>query len=113
MNADEKRLYRMKADIIKAIAHPLRLAVVEFLRDGEKCVCDIVERLGAGQPNVSRHLSLMVKAGVLSNRKEGLKVYYSLRWNCVANFLLCVEGVIREQCRATEAVMRMMGRNSG
>ena len=90
MKNDNNLLFEKQAEIAKAIAHPLRIAVIDFLRDGEECVCDIAEHVGAERSNVSRHLSVMVKAGILSCRKEGLKVFYQLRTPCVADFLGCV-----------------------
>ena len=106
MDSDELELCRMKAEVLKAMAHPLRLAIVEFLKRRERCVCEIVEHLGAGQPNVSRHLALMVRAGVLGNRKEGLNVYYRLQTPCVLDFLGCVDGVIRERTRKARRLLR-------
>lgn len=106
MDSGELEFYRMKAEVLKAMAHPLRLAIVEFLKRRERCVCEIVEHLGAGQPNISRHLALMVRAGVLSNRKEGLNVYYRLQTPCVLNFLGCVDGVIRERVKKTRRLLR-------
>jgi len=66
----------LQAEIFKALAHPTRLQIVELLREGEKCVCEIVPELGMEQSNVSRHLNHLKKEGVVSCRKEGLKVYY-------------------------------------
>ena len=97
MDDQTRRLYRMKADVLKAVGHPIRLAIVEALRDGERCVCDIAEEVGAERSNVSRHLSVMVRAGVLTSRKDGLRVFYCLRTPCVLDFFSCVEGVLREQ----------------
>ncbi len=65
-----------QADIFKTLAHPMRLHILELLREGERCVCEIVPALGTEQPNVSRHLALLTKEGILSRRKEGLKVFY-------------------------------------
>ncbi len=65
-----------QADIFKTLAHPMRLNILELLREGERCVCEIVPALGTEQPNVSRHLALLTKEGILSRRKEGLKVFY-------------------------------------
>jgi ArsR family transcriptional regulator len=90
-------LFERQAEIAKAVAHPLRIAVIDFLRDGEKCVCDIAEHIGSERSNVSRHLGVMVHAGVLSCRKDGLKVFYSLRTPCVADFLSCVVHVLKHQ----------------
>jgi DNA-binding transcriptional ArsR family regulator len=96
---DEKKvlLYEKQAEIAKAVAHPLRIAVVEFLKDGEKCVCDIAEHVGSERSNVSKHLSLMVGAGLLDCRKDGLKVIYRLKCPCVFDFLSCAIQVLKHQ----------------
>ena len=106
MHRDSPQLSAMKAEMIKALAHPLRLSITEFLSGGERCVCDIAGRVGAGRSNVSRHLALMVRAGVLSNRKEGLMVLYRLRCPCVMRFLQCVDGMLRERIGSAEALLR-------
>jgi len=98
-------LFEKQAQIAKALAHPLRMAVIDFLQDGERCVCDIAEHLGAERSNVSRHLSVMVRAGVLSCRKDGLKVFYTLRTPCVADFLSCVIRVLKQQARDNEKLL--------
>ena len=105
MDTETWQLYQLKARIVQAVAHPLRLAIVEFLRDGEQCVCDIAAHVGAGRPNVSRHLGVMLRAGVLEQRKEGLRMLYSLQTPCIVNFLSCVTTVLREQCEANAAVL--------
>ena len=98
-------LFERQAEIAKAVAHPLRVAVIDFLRDGEKCVCEIAEHLGSERSNVSRHLGVMVGAGVLSCRKEGLKVFYKLRTPCVAKFLSCATGVVKHQARENKKLL--------
>ena len=65
MSRESDRILSMKAEVFKALGHPIRLAVVEALRDGEACVCDIAEAVRAERPNVSRHLAVLVAAGVL------------------------------------------------
>jgi len=94
-----------QAAIAKAVAHPLRVAVIDFLKDGEKCVCEIAEHLGSERSNVSRHLGVMVGAGVLSCRKEGLKVFYALKTPCVAEFLSCVTRVLRDQAQESKRLV--------
>jgi DNA-binding transcriptional ArsR family regulator len=96
MDAADFEVYELKAEVLKALAHPIRLAVADFLADGEQCVCDIADHVGAERSNVSRHLSVMVNAGVLESRKDGLRVLYSLRTPCVLNFLSCATDVVRE-----------------
>lgn len=95
MDAAEKKLYEIKADVIAAAGHPIRLAIIDFLKDGERCVCDIAEHVEAKRSNVSRHLAVLLKAGIVEHRKDGLKMMYSLKTTCVLNFMSCVEAVLR------------------
>jgi len=95
-------LFELQVEIIKAIAHPLRIAIVEFLKDGPQCVCDIAEYIGSERSNVSRHLSVMVSAGVLESRKEGLKVIYKLKTPCILDFLSCIIACLKQQLKDSE-----------
>ena len=99
------RLFERQAQIAKAVAHPLRIAVIDFLREGERCVCEIAAHVGSERSNVSRHLSVMVRTGVLSCRKDGLKVFYDLRTPCVADFLSCVVRVLKQQAKENEKLL--------
>ena len=108
MDATSRKLYEMKAEIIQAAGHPIRLAIIEFLKDGEQCVYDIATHVGAQRSNVSRHLAVMLNAGIVDCRKDGLKVIYSLRTPCILNFLSCVTDVLRHQVRANAKVLRRL-----
>lgn len=101
-------LYEKQAEVVKAIAHPFRIAIVEFLKDGEQCVCDIAEHVGSERSNVSRHLSIMVNAGVLGYRKEGLKVIYKLKTPCILNFFSCITGVLKGQAKENEKLLKSL-----
>jgi len=68
-----------QAEILKAIAQETRLNILELLRDGERCVCEIFPAIGQEQSNVSRHLNMMQKAGILTRRKDGLKIFYAVK----------------------------------
>ncbi len=98
-------LFEKQAEIAKAIAHPLRIAVVNFLKDGEQCVCDIAEHIGSERSNVSRHLSVMANAGLLEYRKEGLKVIYKLKTPCILEFFSCVSRVLKQQVKEDERLL--------
>jgi ArsR family transcriptional regulator len=108
LNRQKKALFVKQAEITKAIAHPLRIAILDFLKNGEQCVCDIAEYIGAEQSNVSRHLSVMVKAGVLGCHKEGLKVIYRLKCSCILDFFSCVTGVLKEQARESKQLLTVL-----
>jgi DNA-binding transcriptional ArsR family regulator len=94
MGPVEKERLRLKSEVFKAMGHPLRLGIIEFLRNGEQCVCDIVEHVGTEISNVSKHLSVLKKAGIVNDRRDGLKIMYSLAMPCALDFIHCVEGVV-------------------
>ena len=73
----DKSIYS-KAKIFKALGDPIRLEIIEFLRDGEKCVCDIVMHVGIIQPLVSRHLAILKSCGIINDRKKGNRRLYSI-----------------------------------
>lgn len=64
--------------VFRAFSDPTRLRILNLLRGGELCVCDIVRVVGAPQPKVSRHLAYLRKAGLVTSRKQGLWMYYQL-----------------------------------
>ena len=101
-------LFEKQAEIVKAIAHPLRIAIVDFLKDGEQCVCDIAGHVGSERSNVSRHLSVMVNAGVLGYRKEGLKVIYKLKTPCILDFFSCITACLKQQAKENEKLLKSL-----
>ena len=102
---DKQLLFEKQAEIAKSLAHPLRIAVIDFLKSSEQCVCDIAEHVGAERSNVSRHLSIMVAAGILESRKDGLKVLYKLRTPCILDFFSCVGGVLKQQAKDSRKLL--------
>lgn len=105
MDVHDDRRLRLKAEVFKAMGHPLRLGVIELLRDGEKCVCDIVEHTGTGISNVSKHLSVLKKAGIVTDRRDGLKIMYSLTMGCALDFMKCVEGTVIKRLEDQRSAM--------
>ncbi len=75
----DNRIYEAQAEYFKALSHPVRIKIVQYLKEGERCVCKIVPYLQEEQSNVSRHLAALKRAGILSSRKEGVSVYYRVR----------------------------------
>jgi len=99
MNTKTQARYEARARIIKAMAHPTRLFIVDVLSRKEKCVQELTEMIGADISTVSRHLGVLKSAGILSDEKRGAQVYYKLRVPCVLNFFDCVESVIKTTAR--------------
>jgi len=99
MNAKTQAQYTARANIIKAIAHPTRLFIVDQLAENEKCVCELTRMIGADMSTVSRHLSVLKAVGIIQDEKRGLQVYYKLKTPCILNFFSCVETVIKHNAR--------------
>jgi ArsR family transcriptional regulator len=87
--------YEQRAAIMKAMAHPSRLMMVDALAHGEQCVCDLTTLVGHDISTVSKHLSILKNAGIVEDEKRGKNVYYSLKVPCVLTFFHCMESVLK------------------
>ena len=105
MTSEEKERLRIKADVFKAMGNHVRLGIIEFLDAGEQCVCDIVDHVGTDTSNVSKHLAVLRRQGIVADRREGLKIFYRLTMPCAVDFVRCVEGVIFNRLDEQRAVM--------
>ena len=90
----KSNLYEKKAQIFKTLSNPVRLEIMDFLADGEKCVCEIVENLNYEQPHISKSLIKLKEAGLIKDRNEGLNVYYSLKIWCMGNCFNCLDKIL-------------------
>ena len=100
MDAKTQAKYEARARIIKAMAHPTRLFIVdELARNGKRCVCELTEMVGADMSTVSRHLAMLKNAGIVEDEKRGSQVYYKLRVRCVLSFFECVESVMKRNAK--------------
>ncbi len=95
MDPKTRARFEARAAVIKAMAHPTRLFIVDELSRGERCVCELTDMIGADTSTVSRHLSILKGAGIVKDDKRGSQVYYNLRVPCVLNFFDCVESVLK------------------
>jgi ArsR family transcriptional regulator len=93
--AQAQAKFKNQARILKALAHPSRLLIVDELARGERNVRQLTDMIGVEMPTVSRHLSVLRDAGILADDKRGLQVFYRLRVPCVLNFFQCVDAVQR------------------
>jgi len=84
-----------RARVVKALAHPTRIFLLEELSRGERCVCELTEMVGADVSTVSKHLAQLRSAGLVRDEKRGTMVFYHLRARCALNFLDCVETMVR------------------
>ena len=107
MTAEIQARFEARARIVKALAHPTRLFVVEELARGARCVAELTQMVGADMSTVSRHLAILKSAGVVQDEKRGAQALYRLRMPCVLKFFDCVcevaESVAEEQWKAVKA----------
>ncbi len=107
---DRKAMLNARAKVLKAMAHPTRLFIIEELEKGERCVCDLTEQIGADVSTVSKHLSVLKQAGVVLDDKRGNQVFYSLRVPCILNFFGCVESVLESNAREHATLLEAVGK---
>lgn len=105
MDIKTKQKYEARAQIIKAMAHPTRLFIVDELDKGERCVCELRDMIGADISTVSKHLSVLKQAGIVEGEKRGLQVWYSLKIRCILNFFGCVEDVLKSNVQSVKNVV--------
>jgi ArsR family transcriptional regulator len=104
MDAKTQAQLEARARVMKAMAHPSRLYIIERLSLGEHCVCELRDMIGADLSTVSKHLSVLKEAGIVETEKRGVQVFYRLRVPCILNFMNCVEAVLTRSSRERTAV---------
>jgi DNA-binding transcriptional ArsR family regulator len=86
--------FEARAKILKALAHPTRLFIVDELSRGQRCVQELTEMIGSDISTVSKHLSVLKNVNVVSDEKRGTQVFYTLKMSCAVNFFSCVEDIL-------------------
>jgi ArsR family transcriptional regulator len=99
MNAADRARLERRAEVIKALAHPSRILIVELLAQGERCVCELTDSVGADMSTVSKHLSLMKSVGLVEVEKRGQNAYYRLACPCLGDFFECVDSIQRSHAQ--------------
>ena len=108
MDEQTRKLYALKAEVMQALGHPIRLAIIDCLSRGDDSVGEIAERVEAERSNVSRHLGVLLKADIVENRKEGLHSIYRLKTPCVLGFTACLTNVLRERAESATALLESL-----
>lgn len=94
------------ADVLKSLSQPTRLKIIDFLRDGERCVCEIFPAINEEQSNTSRHLTYMQTHGILSRRKEGVKIFYAVKHSEVFEIIDLAEGIVKTEIEFRSGVIK-------
>ncbi len=88
-----RKYFKARAEVMKALAHPSRLMMVEELSRGERCVCELTELVGYDISTVSKHLNILKKSGIVRDEKRGKQVLYHLNTPCIMDFFSCLDAV--------------------
>lgn len=98
---------KVRSEILKALAHPVRILIVETLARGDRCGGELNKLADIDQSNISRHLASLKKAGIVTDRRAGMRVYYHLQTPCILNALRCAVEVV--QTEAKNKIMLLHG----
>ncbi|PIQ86003.1 MAG: transcriptional regulator [Candidatus Omnitrophica bacterium CG11_big_fil_rev_8_21_14_0_20_45_26] len=102
--------FKIKADFLKGLAHPIRLQVIEYLKNGEASVGKLVKVLGVEQSNLSRHLATLRELGILEARQEKTTVYYSIHDHDIFKILRPVAEVLKKKLKRSEKLLASLGK---
>lgn len=104
----DKKVFKLHAEVCKALAHPLRIEVIDVLNKKELCFTDILEQTGGLKSNLSQHLSVMVNCGILKVRKDSRCNYYSLSSTKVAKACSLMREVLIENLRKHKEILEKL-----
>ena len=97
---------KTRADILKALAHPVRVLIVSALTEGDRCVCELNKLVEIDQSGLSRHLALLKKAGIVSERRDGMRVFHHLETPCILKAFECAVEVVRKDAKRRNKYMK-------
>jgi DNA-binding transcriptional ArsR family regulator len=100
-----QKILEGQASILKALGQPTRLQILELLKEGERCVCEIFPAISQEQANVSKHLSILKQVGILESRKEGLRILYRIKTPEILNLLSGVSKLLKAQAQEQHKLM--------
>lgn len=106
MKSMVKPQHEARAKIIKAMAHPSRLFIIEELSRRRCCVNELTGMIGADTSTVSKHLSVLKNAGLVIDEKKGNSIFYSLRVPCIMDFFGCVEDVLSANVKEQNKILK-------
>jgi len=106
MDSRTKARFEARAKIMKALAHPTRLFIVDQLSRRERCVNELTGMVGSDMSTISKHLSVLKNAGIIIDEKRGLQVYYKLKFACVLNFFGCIESMMELNVKEQSGLVR-------
>jgi len=106
---DNLGLLQKRLNVCKAVANSTRLHILDLLREGEKCVCELLPLLELEQSNVSQHLNILKNAGILTSRKEGQHVLYKARNEKIFDLIDALDALLVSELEEASELLKSMG----
>jgi len=109
---EDKQFYQLHSEVCKTLANPKRQEILDCLRDKEMTVNELVKKTGNSQANVSQHLAILRAKGIVSARREGIKIYYSLASKKIIEAFDLISQLIKESLDTrTETVSKAVNKS--
>lgn len=102
----DKKIYELHAELCKTLAHPKRIEIINLLRDGEKPVKELLDKIGIDKGNLSQHLSILRKNNIVSTRRDGLNIYYQITKSKMIKACDIIRDVLFEQIEESKAILK-------
>jgi len=96
--------YTARAKVMKALASPARLRIVDELSRGERCMCELQPMFAMNKSTLCRHIAELKNVGIVGERREGVRTYLRLNTPCILNVFECTMGVIRSEAQRQAAI---------
>ena len=109
IESSKAQIFKLQAEICKTLADPKRLMILHELREREMSVGQLVSNLGLPQANVSQHLAILRERGVVTTRRQGATIYYSLSNHKIGEACDLVRGVLEEQLASNQVLSQLLG----
>ncbi|MBI2061700.1 MAG: winged helix-turn-helix transcriptional regulator [Nitrospirae bacterium] len=109
-NRGSDLVFKIKADFLGALAHPVRLAVIEYLKKSEATVGRMVQDLGVEQSSLSKHLAILRQAGILTSRQAKSNVFYAIKDRDIFRVLRPIAEILRKKLRESETLLKNLAR---
>ena len=104
----EKKVYVMHAEMCKVFTSPIRLEILDILRNGQKSVNELVQIIGVNQSNISQHLNIMKEKGILNTEKKGNYVYYTIANPKVSKAFGIMKEIMMDQLAESEKLYKII-----
>ncbi len=104
----EDIVIKLTAELFKTLGHPVRIKILQMLRNEERCVCELMEDIDIEQSNLSQHLGILKKQGLIDSRKDGQRVIYWIAYPSVKQLIVAAEQTLGEQIGHSQGLLKFL-----